>query len=78
MNKQSSSNHGEGNPEAAERFNTAERAFVDSARGKQKIAQGPGVKPEEEAELVSAENAAAKHAKEDDSQTDPMNSKHGV
>ena len=35
-----SPNHGEGDPQAAERFNAAERAFVDSARGKKKIKEG--------------------------------------
>jgi hypothetical protein len=37
MGKESESNHGEGNPEAADRFNKAERAFVASARGKKKV-----------------------------------------
>lgn len=55
MEKQSRSNHGEGNPEAADRFNTAEQNFVNSARGKQKIEQGAKVRPEEEAELADAE-----------------------
>jgi len=37
MSNESRSNHGEGNPEAAERFNTTEREFVGSDRGTQKI-----------------------------------------
>lgn len=67
MEKQSPSNHGEGNPEAADRFNTAERAFVDSARGKQKIEQGAEVRPEEQAELAEAEERGRARAKNDDS-----------
>jgi hypothetical protein len=35
MEKQSPTNHGEGNPEAADRFNAAEQEFVSSVRGKQ-------------------------------------------
>ena len=69
MGKESRSNHGEGNPEAAERFNTAEKAFVASARGKKKIKEGPKVGPGEEAELAKAEQAGRDHAKDDDSQT---------
>ena len=63
MEKQSSSNHGEGNPEAAERFNSAEQEFVNSARGKKKIEKGPEVGPAEEAELADAEQSARQHAK---------------
>ena len=67
MQKQPPSNHGEGNPEAAERFNTEEREFVNSKRGKQKIQEGPKVRPEEEAGLADAEKAGRQHAKYDDS-----------
>ncbi len=69
MSNESSSNHGEGNPEAAERFNSAERKFVDSDRGKQKIKQGPQVRSGEEAELAKAEEAGRAHAKDDDSES---------
>jgi hypothetical protein len=69
MSNESSSNHGEGNPEAAERFNTAERKFVDSDRGKKKIKQGPQVGSGEEAELKKAEQAGRAHAKDDDSES---------
>jgi hypothetical protein len=69
MGKESESNHGEGNPEAAERFNKAERAFVASARGKKKVKEGPKVAPAEEADLTKAEQAGRDHAKDDDSQT---------
>jgi len=62
-----SSNHGEGDPLAAERFNTAEKDFVNSPRGKQKIHEGPRVKPGEEAELAKAEQIGKEHAKDDDS-----------
>jgi hypothetical protein len=63
MTKESTSNHGEGNPEAAERFNSAEQQFVDSARGKQKIQEGAKVRPEEEADLAKAEKAGRERAK---------------
>jgi hypothetical protein len=66
-NKSSTSNHGEGNPEAAERFNKAEREFVDSPRGKKKIRQGAKVRPEEEAELAKAEQIGRERAKSDES-----------
>ena len=40
MSNKSPLNHGEGDPEAADRFNTAEREFVNSERGKMKIMEG--------------------------------------
>jgi len=66
MGKQSPSNHGEGNPEAAERFNTAERDFVSSARGKKKIQEGADVRPDEEADLAGSEQLGRARAKSDD------------
>jgi hypothetical protein len=66
MGKQSPSNHGEGNPEAADRFNTAEREFVSSARGKKKIQEGADVRPEEEADLAASEQLGRERAKSDD------------
>lgn len=75
MANESRENHGEGNPEAAAEFNAAEQKFVNSQGGKQKIAEGPKVKPGEEASLESAEAAARKHAKYDDSSTKAMDSK---
>jgi hypothetical protein len=66
MGKQSASNHGEGNPEAADRFNIAEQEFVSSARGKKKIQEGAAVRPEEEADLASAEQLGRERAKNDD------------
>ncbi len=60
-------NHGEGNPEAAERFNTAEREFVESARGKRTIERGPRVGANEEADLARAEELARARSKGDDS-----------
>ena len=71
MGKQSSSNHGEGNPEAADRFNSAEREFVNSPRGKQRIHQGANVRPEEEAELAKAEQIGRERAKDDDAAAAP-------
>jgi hypothetical protein len=67
MSSESPSNHGEGNPEAAERFNTAEREFVGSDRGKQKIKDGAQVRPNEEAELARAEQLGRERAKDEDS-----------
>ncbi len=72
MEKQSSLNHGEGNPEAAEEFNSAEREFVKSARGKKKIQPGPQVRPDEEADLANAERLAGQRGKNDDSTTNAM------
>ena len=66
MGKQSPSNHGEGNPEAADRFNTAERDFVSSARGKKKIQEGADVRPEEEADLAGSEQLGRERAKSED------------
>jgi hypothetical protein len=63
MEKQSPANHGEGNPEAADRFNTAEQGFVNSARGKQKIKEGPEVRPEEEGDLTEAEKLGRERAR---------------
>jgi hypothetical protein len=68
----SPTNHGEGNPQAAEEFNKAERKFVDSPEGKKKIDKGPQVRPGEEAELRRAEERAKSHAKHDDSNTTRM------
>jgi hypothetical protein len=65
-------NHGEGNPEAAEEFNKAEQDFVNSPRGKAKIGKGPNVRPEEEADLAQAEQRAKARGKNDDSQTTKM------
>jgi hypothetical protein len=67
MSEKSQANHGEGDPEAAERFNEAERKFVNSDRGKQKINEGPHVKPNEEADLANAERLGRERAKDDDS-----------
>jgi hypothetical protein len=64
-----SENHGEGNPEAADRFNTAERRFVQSAQGKKKIKEGPKVRPDETEELAKAEQIGRSHAKNDDADT---------
>ena len=70
--KQRSTNHGEGNPEAAAEFNKAEQAFVNSPQGKAKIRMGANVRPEEEADLEQAEQRAKEHGKNDDSNTTKM------
>jgi len=67
MSKESPANRGEGNPEAADRFNTAEREFVGSDRGKKKINEGAQVRPNEEADLAEAEQLGRERAKDDDS-----------
>ena len=67
MGKESGSNHGEGNPQAAEEFNTREQAFVNSARGKKKIQEGVHVSADEEAGLTEAEKLARARSKGDDS-----------
>jgi len=60
-------NQGEGNREAAANFNQAEREFVHSPGGQQKIREGTHVKPGEDAELSEAERRAAERAKAQDS-----------
>jgi hypothetical protein len=67
MGKETPSNHGEGNPEAADRFNTAEREFVNSESGKQKIQEGAHVSPDEEADLAKAEQLGRARAMDDES-----------
>jgi hypothetical protein len=67
MSKELPANHGEGDPEAADRFNTAEREFVGSDRGKKRIKEGPQVRPNEEADLAKAEQLGRERAKDDDS-----------
>ena len=73
--EKSPTNFGEGNPEAAAEFNKAEQAFVNSARGKQKIERGPQVGAGEERDLEQAESTAKAHAKNDDSHTKAMKEK---
>jgi hypothetical protein len=70
--EEKSTNHGEGNPEAAAEFNEAERKFVNSPQGKAKIGKGPQVRPDEEAELEQAEQRAKARGKNDDSNTTKM------
>lgn len=69
-------NHGEGNPEAAEEFNQAERDFVASDRGRKKIKEGPKVGAAEESSLNQAEQRGKARARNDDSNTQAMKSKH--
>jgi len=69
MSNEPSTNHGEGNPEAADEFNTAEQRFINSERGKKRIQEGPQVNPDEEADLARAEDLGRQRAKGDDSAT---------
>jgi hypothetical protein len=66
MAQQKPTNHGEGNPEAAEEFNAAEQAFVSSKHGRQAIDGGTHVPPDEEAELARAERVGRERAKGED------------
>ena len=63
MNNSPPDNRGEGDPEAAKRFNDAERQFVDSPLGKQAVRAGAQVRPEEEADLANAERLAKERAR---------------
>jgi hypothetical protein len=69
MGKETNSNHGEGNPEAAAEFNSSEQAFVHSSRGKKKIEAGPQVSPEDEASLLEAERLGRERAKGENTAT---------
>jgi hypothetical protein len=71
MGTESRSNHGEGNPEAANEFNSREQEFVNSASGKKKIAQGAEVRPEDEASLLEAEHLGRQRSKGDDPKAAP-------
>lgn len=62
-------NHGEGDPEAGERFNEAEQRFVGSERGKKKIREGANVRSDEEAALAEAERLGKARAKGGDAET---------
>ena len=66
MNDQRNRNHGEGDPQAAERFNEAETAFVKSARGRRAVRKGTKVRPEEEAALQDAERRGRERSRGDD------------
>jgi hypothetical protein len=63
MKNPSTGNRGEGNPEAAERFNKAETKFVGSERGKKRIGAGAAVLPEEQSELDEAERRGKARAR---------------
>ena len=65
--KRGGKNQGEGDRESARRFNEAERAFVESERGRDAIRSGPRPKtPDEERDLEDAEEAAQRRALEND------------
>jgi len=63
-------NHGEGDPEAAARFNDAQTRFVASARGAKKVREGAAARPDEEAALDEAARLGKARSKERTS-TDP-------
>jgi hypothetical protein len=56
-------NHGEGDPEAAARFNDAEKRFVDSVRGKAKLRDGTHVRADERSSLDDAERQGKARSK---------------
>ncbi len=57
-------NRGEGNPEAAARFNRTETAFVESARGKDAIRKGVYVPLADERALADAERRGKARSKD--------------
>ncbi|HEX5611370.1 MAG TPA: hypothetical protein VFX67_01870 [Burkholderiales bacterium] len=61
-------NQGEGNREADRQFREAQTKFVQSERGKQKIAEAGEVSEEEAKELREAEKKAKSHSKGEDPQ----------
>jgi hypothetical protein len=61
---------GEGDYEAAKRFNEAETAFVKSGKVKKGIEDAAPHTPEEEKELEDAENEGLSHVKEEDPQVE--------
>lgn len=65
-------NHGEGDPEAAERFNDAQSRFVASTRGTGKIRDGAAVRPDEESELAEAERLGNARAAKGAGPRDPV------
>jgi len=71
MTNESNGNQGEGNREAAARFNEAEKRYVASPKGEEKIHESVHVRPEEERELAEAERLASERAKAQDSLTWP-------
>lgn len=70
MANPNSGNRGEGNPEAAARFNSAEVAFVESARGKEEIRKGAKVLPGEERALAEAEQSGKARSMDSRSKTE--------
>ena len=63
----SGANQGEGNREAARRFNQAEQEFVQSPRGREGIKKAGDVAQSEAPELERAERVGKSHAKNADS-----------
>ena len=66
MSSDRNRNHGEGDPEAAERFNEAETPFLKSARRERAVRKGTKVRPKEEAALQDAEKRSRERSKGDD------------
>lgn len=59
-------NQGEGNKDAARRFNEAEQAFVQSQRGQEQIERAGDVSGDEKAALERAEEQGKERAREGD------------
>jgi hypothetical protein len=66
--KRATRNQGEGDREAARRFNEKERAFVASKRGRRAIEENGLVDPEEAPQLIEAQVEAMRRAREHDPQ----------
>ena len=59
-------NQGEGNRDAARRFDQAEKSFVESERGKRQIKRAGEVTPQEAEVLEGAEQIGQSHSKGED------------
>lgn len=66
LNTHATENQGEGDRKSAERFNTEEQKFVESAQGREMIEKAGQVEPSEEGELKDAERDGLIRAKGED------------
>ena len=66
LNSPATENQGEGDRKSAERFNTEEQKFVESAHGREMIEKAGQVEPSEEGELKDAERDGRTRAKGED------------
>jgi hypothetical protein len=66
QDKQGQRNQGEGNKEAARRFNKETRQFLETEEAKKRLTEGAELDEEEEAEGLEAEKRGRQRAKEAD------------